>query len=191
MSKSFRRVRSIETDIFGLPIQEGGINSKAKGDKNELVTAVFLLRWTGEKFARVPRSGGLRWKNSKRVCGDLVCENDDFEFAFSIETKHLKKLSLRGRFGARSAVITIWEQCLYDAERSGRAPMLLLRENGMPKGQYVVYVDAQLAAKAISPLHYVATCHSRCRYDIVGIESEVFLENVDYNVLKQYCGLPL
>ena len=178
----WRRERSIESDIFGHTVREGGINSKEKGNKNELVAAKLLTAWTGEKFTRVPSSGGLRWKNSTRVCGDVVCENDDFDFLFSIETKHLKDMTLTGKLNARSKVLTIWEQCLRDAERAKKWPMLLLRKNGMQKDSFVIFVERSLGDRL--NLDNVAYTSYKTRFELVGFDSEEFIKKVDYSYLK-------
>ena len=137
-----RKQRTIETDIFGLPV--GGsikINSKKKGDNNERVASYWLEKWTGVPFSRTPSSGGLRFKNASIVCGDVVCQDEDFDFLFVVETKHLKGLTITKNLRSNSGVYKIWEQCSRDATRAGKESMLLLRRNGMKKGEYYVFFD--------------------------------------------------
>ena len=62
--------RRVDTDLFGA--KEQSINSKVKGNNNELKAAKWLTKWTGCPFTRTPSSGGLRWKNTANVCGDVV-----------------------------------------------------------------------------------------------------------------------
>jgi hypothetical protein len=132
--------RSIETDIFGLVIRPDKINSKSKGDNNERECCIPLGEWTGEPFCRVPSSGGRRWKDTANVCGDVVCETSSFDFCFTIETKHYKKMAMPRKLRSNSTVFKHWFQCKADAERANREVMLLLRQNGMPKQEYLLYV---------------------------------------------------
>ena len=135
----------LEHDLFGTKPRNGGINSDRKGKENERDLCRWLEKWTGEKFARVPSSGGLRWKNTVSVCGDVVCENQDFDCIFSIETKHLKTLSVTGKQRVKSTIRTIWEkQAKPDAERAGKIPLMLLRCNGMKQGTWYFITDKTL-----------------------------------------------
>lgn len=134
-----RSKRTIETDIFGYKVAENPINSKRKGDTNERVAAKWLTEWTGVPFTRVPSSGGLRWKNSANVCGDLVCEDDNFEFPFAVETKHLKSIPMPETLRSNSIIFTILEQAKRDADRAGKKPMMILRQNGMPAGKFMIF----------------------------------------------------
>ncbi len=128
---------NIEHDALGK--KKACINSKIKGNKNELAAAKFMTKWTGVKFARTPGSGGLRWVNSAAVCGDITCEDQDYKFPFTIEAKAYKKVGLTLN-RKNSKIFTFWEQAKADAKRAKKLPMLLVRINGMPKDEFVVYV---------------------------------------------------
>ena len=117
-------------ELFGQ--KQSTINSKRKGNANEAALASFLSEWTGQEFVRIPQSGGLRWKNAQNICGDLLCTNNDFDFPFVIETKHLKHYPCPRMLHKNSCIYSIWKQPLRDAERSGKRPSLFLRKNGMP-----------------------------------------------------------
>lgn len=139
-----RKERSIETDVFGFKVEPNRINSRAKGSRNENRAAGVIEAWTGVPFTRVPRSGGLRWKDTANVCGDLVCEVQDFDFPFAIETKHLKLLTLPkkgGNLRRNSTFYTIWEQAKRDADRAKKIPLGMIRANGMPKDTYYVLIN--------------------------------------------------
>lgn len=131
--------RTICDDIFGEGYRQP-INQKKKGNRNELVVCKILEKWTGSPFSRVPSSGGLRWKNNKSICGDVVCTDESVYFPFSVETKHLKELTVRKYLRTNSKVFTIYQQAKRDAERAGKIPMMLLRCNGMKEGEYWVFV---------------------------------------------------
>lgn len=139
--------RLIEHDLFGTNPRKKGINSKKKGNANELECAKFLKEWTGLEFNRVPQSGGLRWKNSEGVTGDLVCE--DRSFPFSVETKHYKKIVFKPILPSSSFVFKVWNQAQQDAERANKLPLVILRQNGMPKGEYVIYLSAWVVCKYV------------------------------------------
>lgn len=140
-----RKSRTIETDIFGYPVREDSINSKKKGDANERLVSNWLESWTGVAFTRVPRSGGLRWKNTANVCGDVVCEDSDFNFPFTLETKHLKRITFTRHLRKNSSVYEVFRQCYSDCKRSGKRPLLMLRKDGMPKGEYVMYLSGDIS----------------------------------------------
>ena len=109
------------------------VNSKVKGNRNELEVAKFLTRWTGVEFRRTPMSGAihvpLEW-----LSGDVFCVDKDFNFPFSVEAKHYHKVR-------PSMVETWWEQTKTDAERINKKPLLFFREDGMSKNTWWVKSD--------------------------------------------------
>lgn len=145
---------NIGHDLFGGYRANTGINSKAKGDNNERAVCKWLHKWTGSKFARVPSSGGLRWANAAKTCGDVICEDDDFYFPFSVETKHYKNLTVKEQLRSNSLVYRFWKQAVTDSLRSATKmhPLLLLRKNGMKAGEYYFGVSDELAEGITSPL---------------------------------------
>jgi hypothetical protein len=186
MEKSWRKERSIESDLFGHSIRAGGINSKTKGDNNEREAARFLFLWVKKRFIRSPSSGGRRLENNSSFCGDLVCEDEKFNFVFSVETKHLKDLVLTGNMSAkRCKVLTIWEQCVTDAVRAKKAPLLMLRKNGMPKGDYVVYFEYKYYEAL---LDHVEGLPLEAMWEepatLVGVHSKDLLE-IDYKLIEK------
>lgn len=137
--------RTIKDDLFGEGYKQP-INQKKKGNRNELVVCKVLEKWTGVPFSRVPSSGGLRWKNNKSICGDVVCTDENVYFPFSVETKHLKMLAVgKNLLRSNSKVFTIYKQAKRDADRAGKIPMMMLRCNGMKEGEYWVFVPANEA----------------------------------------------
>ena len=128
--------RRVDTDLFGA--KEQSINSKVKGNNNELKAAKWLTKWTGCPFTRTPSSGGLRWKHTANVCGDVVCEVHDFFFPFIVETKHLKSIYITKKLRSNSELFTIFHQACEDAERGNKHPMALLRANWMKAETYYI-----------------------------------------------------
>lgn len=136
--------RTIVDDILGTRPSLNRINSKNKGNRNEVVAAKWLEKWTGEGFARTPSSGGLRWgADAAFACGDVVCKNQNFDFKFAIETKHLKAVEFKAYLSKRSKVYTIFQQAQRDADRAGKLPMLMLRTNGMDVGKFHIFMRSR------------------------------------------------
>lgn len=174
--------RTVVTDIFGLSIS--GINQKVKGNKNEGVLAKLLTGFTGVEFTRTPSSGGRRFKNAKNFCGDVVCCDDDYNFAFCVETKHWKDILVEPVLRKNSLVYSIWKQAAADAKRARRIPILFLRENNMPKKQYWIFVERKVA------LHFEIEFNIHGE-NIVGVSSTVFLstnytKDLNDNILELY-----
>lgn len=109
------------------------VNSKVKGNKNEVEVAKALSKWTGVPFRRTPASGAihvpLHW-----LSGDVFCAADGFDFPFNVETKHYRKTT-------ENLVRKWWAQTCRDAERVNKIPMLIYRENGWDKGQWVIILE--------------------------------------------------
>lgn len=177
-----RNKRTIETDLFGHFVVENPINSKKKGDKNERIAAKWLTEWTGTPFTRVPSSGGLRWKNASNVCGDLVCEDESFVFPFAVETKHLKSLVMPKYLRSNSKVFSIYDQAKLDADRAGKHPMMLLRQNGMPSGEFMVFFNKEL--QELLPI-YDCCGHNRKGVCLYGYKSSRLIE-VEFAKLREY-----
>jgi hypothetical protein len=177
--------RTVEEDLFGSGYQQP-INQKVKGNKNELVVAKILTRWTGTEFVRVPRSGGLRWQNVMNICGDVLSTDPSFDFPFVIETKDLTNLHITSKLRKNSFVYTAWEQVTRDSVRSSRFPVLLLRKTGeTPREQYTIFLEYN--ANMIALLGW---CHvpiiSEGR-DIIGMNSLTFFKNISYDrFIKAY-----
>lgn len=174
--------RLIEHDIFGTVPRSKTINSKKKGDRNENdLCKTFLLEWTKQRFIRVPSSGGRRLQNNSTFCGDVVCENEDYDFLFAVETKHLKTLGLpnNGVLRSNSVIFKIWQQGKRDAIRANKYPLLALRRNGFPKGQYLIVVDRPLDIEH----DFKGTKNAETLY---AYWSKSILENIPYSKIVTY-----
>lgn len=130
------------------------INSSKKGSKNERELADVFEQWTGYKFARVPRSGGLRWQRTLDTTGDIIVADTEHihEFPFSVETKFHNEVNfwkiLRGQ---KSDLLEFWDQARGDATRSKKIPIVFFRFNGLPK-QYWFCIISYKLYKAIEDL---------------------------------------
>jgi len=123
------------------------INSKKKGGKNENVLAHAFQEWTGYEFARVPSSGGLRWKRTLDTTGDImVADNEHIhKFPFSVETKfHESVDSWKLLRGQKSKLREFWEQAKADGVRGKKIPIVFFRYNGLPKSFWYVIIAYDL-----------------------------------------------
>jgi len=137
--------RNIANDLFGIVPRKQGINSKRKGDRNELEAARVFGEWAGGKFVRVPSSGGLRRNITSYTVGDIV-PDCDLVFPFVIETKHLHTVYVTDTLRTNSIIYKLWLQVWQDTQRAndGRVPLLIVRQNNMDKGDYYVFFETTL-----------------------------------------------
>jgi hypothetical protein len=140
---------TLELDYLGKAPRKKSINSKVKGNNNELILAKALTSYTGLEFVRVPQSGGLRWENSVQVIGDLIVTDPNAFFPFAIETKHLKSLALQksGLLRTKSKIYGLFEQAERDGQRANKIPSLWVRENGMQAGTWWVFIPTPIYFK--------------------------------------------
>lgn len=128
------------------------INSKKKGSKNERDIAKFFKTWTSFEFSRVPQSGGLRWKKTDNITGDIVCSdpNHPGPFMLSVEGKSYKDLRFEHILipnKKRVKIFDFWDQAIADAERGDKVPICFIRYNSLPKGFWFVIIPFWLYRK--------------------------------------------
>lgn len=130
-------------------------NSKAKGSNEEREFCKFLSKWlTGSEkpyqFWRTSNSGGTSTvvQENIHMTGDITAITPEARWmgdawSFEIKTgypdysfdKHLK-------VGRKSTEVEdFWRQCLKDAERASKRPMLIYRKKGYP---VVVGIDCDI-----------------------------------------------
>lgn len=131
------------------------VNSKQKGGRFERAICKWFTEWTGYEFNRVPASGGLRWKNAENITSDVACTDSKHSrrFCFSIECKSYSELKFEHILLEKKSckILKFWEQAREDAHRAGKLPMLIMKYNGMPKGEAFVMVSYQVYTKCIQP----------------------------------------
>lgn len=162
------------------------VNSKNKGDCNEREAARALTEWTGYEFVRIPLSGGLGWDNRVNVCGDLISTDPEFDFPFSVETKHYRSLGLKKGvhlLRSNSVVFTFMAQCKRDAETAGKNPFLMLRENGMKQGTWYIFLPVNFSQQ-LTFNNYLAIRFMDKDGTIAGFPSESFFKNINFETLK-------
>ena len=178
----------IDSALFGTVHKAKRINSKVKGNSNELVVSKLLSKWLNTEVVRVPQSGGLHWQHSARVCGDVIVTDPKFDFIFSVETKAYKNLGLKDGWDIElrknSIVYTFFEQCKRDADAAKKIPFLIIRHNGMKKGTYWIFLDLSLA-QLMSMCNYIMP---EIDGDLSGFYSEDFFKSITYEQLKFVYG---
>lgn len=122
-------------------------NGKKKGSKNERDLAKWWKEWSGIEFTRVPASGGLRWKKTDNISGDIICADPRHSrrFPFTVEAKFYKDINFEHLIlGNKSIkILEFWQQATEDAERSSKIPILFMRYNGMPKAVWFVIMGLE------------------------------------------------
>lgn len=130
------------------------INSRQKGSKNERDVCKWWKDWTGYEFARVPSSGGLRWGRTTDTTGDIICSDKKhfLRFPFSIECKSYKDINFEHILLGNKKIKTLdfWKQAVDDAKRGNKLPILMMRYNGMKKGEYFFVVESEQAGILLS-----------------------------------------
>lgn len=133
------------------------INSRSKGNKNERVVAKLLKGWTGKEFARTPSSGGLNWKSSHSK-GDVVCTTEGHLFPFCVEVKAHKEINFEHLLYLKTPKIDeFWEQCSRDANSAGKAGLLLMRYDRLPKAFFFAVLPTKLwrfIKKSMDPKYF-------------------------------------
>lgn len=141
---SRKSTKSLKAKALGKPDRPKRVNSKVKGNRGELMAAEWLKGWTGKEWRRVPQSGAyhvpLDWLN-----GDLFCLDKYFDFEFSVEVKSYKKVT-------PGLLDNFWGQAQADADRIGKHPMLMVRQNGYPEGKWDIYLN--VGAEWLKPRLY-------------------------------------
>lgn len=115
-------------------------NSKNKGNRGEREVCKFWKEWTNYEFSRTPASGGLRWKKADNISSDVICTDDKHsrKFPFSIESKFYKDIRFEHILlgNKKCKILEFWDQANNDSIRAGKLPVLMMRYNNMPKGEF-------------------------------------------------------
>lgn len=118
------------------------INSRKKGARGEKKACEVFQKWTSFKFHRVPQSGGLHWKLDN-TCGDIICGDPLHRFDFSIEVKNYADINFEHLLmpHVNCDIMGYWAQCIKDAERGKKLPLLLMRYDGMAKDLFFAVIE--------------------------------------------------
>lgn len=122
------------------------INSKQKGNRNELECVKILTSRFGKGFARVPSSGAWAGGANRSKREDMSLEQritlvSDImsppNFNFTIEHKAYKEANFWELFNEGSNLKNWFKQCSEDAEFVGKSPMLVVKYNGKQRIAFV------------------------------------------------------
>lgn len=127
-------------------------NSKKKGNRFERVVAKFFTDWSGFKFGRTPGSGSFH--NNRDLGSDLICNDDKHKnrCCISIECKNYQDIRFEHVLlgNKRCKIFDFWKQASRDAKRTNKFPILCMRYNSMPRGEFFFVVDAFIASVIIT-----------------------------------------
>ena len=127
------------------------MNSRSKGNRGELKAAKLVEKWTGKKFARVPSSGGLQWKNSNAK-GDIVCTEEGHYFPLCLEIKNYKDINFEHLFYIpKPKILEFWNQAQRDAKIANKCPMLMMRYDRLPNEFWFVIMPKAIFFKYFHP----------------------------------------
>lgn len=129
------------------------MNSKKKGNRFERVVAKFFTDWTSYSFGRSPQSGSFH--NNRDLGSDLICNDDKHKnrCCISIECKNYQDIRFEHVLlgNKRCKILEFWKQADRDANRTKKLPILCMRYNSMPKGEFFFVVDSRVALYLITP----------------------------------------
>ncbi len=126
-------------------MKKGG--GKTKGGSYERDIAKRLSLWVSndervDLFRRTHSSGAIatisykKGQLASRMDGDIMSTHESTEIVskrLSIECKHYKSLDLWGIITGKGNLIKFWEQTLGQAERAGKHPVLIAKQNIKPE----------------------------------------------------------
>src|SRR5690606_11936580 len=149
------------------------VNGKKKGSRNERMICKMLTEWSGLDFRRSPQSGGLRGHVTDYTVGDIVCTDRTMlnkVFPYSIECKSYaqidfsKLIQIPARANRKNStefmkceIDEFWAQCLSDAERGQKLPLLIMRYNALPKDFFFMVLGKNFVTKSIIPSNRIIT----------------------------------
>lgn len=154
------------------------VNSRKKGKRGERKAAGVLHKWTGMEFTSVPQSGGLRWKKTDNICGDIICTDALHRFDFSVEAKNYKEINFEHLLmpDIDSKIVQFWAQAKSDAKRGKKLPLLMMRYDRLPADYFFTVISIGLF-KRLKPLlnfkypylfckhHGFVIMHPNCLFD--------------------------
>jgi hypothetical protein len=149
------------------------MNSKQKGNRNELYIANLLSERFGKTFKRVPASGAhgtnladteLRQDAKEILSGDIICPA---EFRFSIEVKSRANFNFWELLNKEDTEVDDWiKQAKLEAEISKKDFLLIVRVNN--RKPFVIVND-------LSPMIVPGVIYKY--YDIIRLDYFLEFEN--------------
>lgn len=168
------------------------MSSRSKGNRNERRACELLTKWAKRKFARTPSSGGLRWKTTNTK-GDVVCIKEGHYFPFCVEVKAHKEINFSHLlYDVDSKIMEFWDQCVGDAKKANKIPMLLMRYNGLPADLFFLgiptdfYLWLMALGSDIAHINRVITyTNNKVRLPALTLVSSRAFFNGDYKSIRK------
>jgi len=165
-----------------------GINGHRKGNKGERLAAKGITDWSSFDHRKVPRSGGLGWRTST-TSGDITCIKEGHYSPFCFEIKNYAKIDFSHclmDWNKRVQVRDWWLQAKGDAEPVNKVPILMCRQNGMPKGVYFTGMPTKfyLKIKGLLPKEHLYMTIKLAGQKVTFITS-IELFRTDYNTIRK------
>ena len=174
---------SIEYELFGIKHKTQVINSKIKGNRAELEAVKLLSAWTGKKLKRVSWFVGGK--------GDVLSDDPKFDLPFTVEVKFYKNLGLDRTdpyIRKNSMIYRFMAQCSQDAAASGKYPLLMVRENGMRKDLYYIFLPVNYFQHNVLIESIGARFLTKDK-SMLGFFSDKFFERISFETLTQLYGI--
>jgi hypothetical protein len=169
-----------------------------KGGSFEREIAKYLTKWlTGKEkpyvYWRTPSSGGMATisEANKEISGDIIALRIEGAFLtdrFSVELKtgypkasfhqHLKD-------NKNFEIENFWKQCLRDAERASKYPMLMYRKLGFP---IILGIDEDIREKILYHIQLpkrIVLCFETETPDVNFYDMESFFKLVTPEIIKK------
>lgn len=114
-----------------------------KGNRGQRAAISVIKKWTHKKFKSSAQYGGGGY-NMDPHKGDVLCDTEGHYFPFTVEVKFYKEINFCQLLQPNLKnvlILDFWAQCLGDAKRCKKIPMLMMRFNGLPKDFFFVVID--------------------------------------------------
>lgn len=121
------------------------INRRKKGDRGEKMAAQVLMEWTKKKFTRAYTNNFIHQVNAANSMGDIICKTEGHYYPICTEVKFYEEINFAHLlYLPNPQILKFWEQCINDAKRCNKCPMLMMRYNGLPKDFFFVAIPSKI-----------------------------------------------
>lgn len=118
-----------------------------KGNRGQRKAVGVLVKWARKRFKSSSQFGGGGY-NLDPHKGDILCDTEGHYFPFCVEVKNYRdinfcQLLVPGLKGIK--ILEFWDQCLGDAKRNKKVPMLMMRFDNLPADFFFVVLTQEYA----------------------------------------------
>jgi len=167
---------------------------KEKGNRFQRVARDLIQKWTHKKFTSTASDGGIGYNRDPHK-GDLKCITEGHFCPFSFECKHYEDINFSHLLipGIKNiAILDFWAQCIDDAQRQKKVPLLMMRYNGLPKTfcfvvvsqEFAKLIHVELALKNFGSLKSLRYHDYKMDKPIMILQSDQFFRT-DYKAVKK------